>query len=347
MNRQLSSRITSEIRAERTLLQVLCAVSIWRTASTHIVPLCGASAWWVALVCLLPGFAVALLLRAVMALTGVSTLTEAVRVCLGKVGAVVFSLLLTILLLTEAVASLTALLTVFTQGVGTRGTQFTLAVLTGVVMLFTLHREGLPRAAYLLRWGMAAAAMILAIYCLSEAKVDHLFPLQGAGRAADLPAPSLAWPVTLLLTLPATERRGRSCGAVLSSAVAVAAMLIITLLIPNELLLRRIELADVLLQPGWYLPNGLRVLWLGLLMLTFFLAVAAAVHLAAQHLCAPIARWPQWLPHGLLLGVVLTQLAEPRGLWALLTSIQPWLLLPLAGMAVVLLPVAFIRRTRR
>lgn len=348
MNQQIASRISGENRAERVMLQLLCAVSFWRTAATRILPLYGTSGWWIALACLLPGFAVALLLRWAMALTGASNVTEAVRVCLGRAGAAAFSVLLALLLAVEGVSALTALLTVFTQGVGTRGTQFTLAVLTGAVMLFALHREGLPRAVYLLRWVMTAAALAVAAFALCEAKLDHLFPLHGAEDQSSLSgflaAPGLAWPVTLLLTLPPGEKRGRICSGILPAAAAVSALIITTLTVPHELLLRRTTLADALLLPAWFAPNALRVIWLCLLMLTFFLSVAASLQLATRHLCAPFSSVPEWLPHVLLAGVVLTQLIDPQYLWQLLVCVEPWLLLPLLAAAVIILPIAFIRR---
>ncbi len=344
MNRQLAARTKEEIRAGRTMVQVLCAVSVWRTAVVQIVPQGGASGWWTALCCLIPGFLAALLLRAGMALCGASTVTEAVRACLGKAGAAAFSLLLTALLLVEATLSLTALLTVFTQALGTRGTQFTLAVLTGVVMLFALHRDGLPRAVYLLRWGMTVAALLLAVFALGQTHVDALFPLQRAAQV--LPVPGLAWPVVLLLTISQGEKRGRLCSGVLPAGCAVGALLITALTVPHEQLLQRSSLADALLQPAWYCPNALRVLWLCLLMLTFFLAIAASVQLATQHLCAPFAKVSDWLPHLALAAVVLTQLADPRRLLALLNAVQPWLLLPLAGVALVMPFIALIRRKR-
>lgn len=350
MNRQLLSRAEGEGRAERAMLQLLCAVSVWRTAETMIVPLCGTSAWWTTMLCLIPGFAAAFLLRLAMALTRTSTLLDAVRACLGRVGAAAFSLLLTALLLVEAVTTLTALLTVFTQGVGTRGTQFTLAVLTGAVMLFSLHREGLPRAVYFLRWGMIAAVVVVAVCALSHAKLDHLFPLHGAGNTscltAVMSASSLAWPVTLLLTIPSTGRRGRLCSAVLPSACAIAGLGVSALMIPHEMMICRTQLADTLLLPAWYLPNALRLLWLCLLMLVFFLGIASSVQLATRHLLAPFAKVPGWLPHALLIGVALTQLDDPQCLWTLLTAVQPWLFLILAGAALIILPIAFIRRKR-
>lgn len=158
---QLASRIAGENCARLTMLRLVCAVSIWRTAMTQVLPLCGAAAWWVTLLCLLPGFAVAVLLRLAMHLTCASTLTEAVRACLGKRGAWAVSLVLAALLLVEGLSGLTALITLFTEGVGTRGTAFTLALLTGGALLLALHRDGLPRAAHFLRWPMAAVAVIV------------------------------------------------------------------------------------------------------------------------------------------------------------------------------------------
>ena len=138
--RQLASRLAGGNCARLTLLRLLCGVSIWRTAMTRVLPLCGSAAWWVTLLCLLPGFAVAALLRLAMSFTRAQTLTEAVRACLGKVGAWVLAVVLAALLLLEGFSSMTALITLFTQGLRTQGTPFALALLTGGALLFSLHR---------------------------------------------------------------------------------------------------------------------------------------------------------------------------------------------------------------
>ena len=348
MNSQLASRISAEARGERTMVQLLLAVSFWRTAATRVMPLCGVSGWWTALLCMLPGFGVALLLRWAMAISGSSTVTETVRTCLGRGGAAAFSALLALLLLTEAVSALTALLSVFTQGVGTRGTQFTLAVLTGGVMLFSLHREGLPRAVYLLRWVMLAAALMAAASVLGGTKLDFLFPLHGEGAgsalAGFLAAPSLAWPAMILLTLPPCEKRGRISCAVDPSAAAIGVLFITALAVPHERLIHCASQAEALLLPVWFAPNAIRVLWLCLLMLTFFLAVAACVQLAAKQLSAPFGRTPGWLAPVLLAGMTLTQAADTQRLTGVLSAAEPWLLLPLLTTALIVLPIAYIRR---
>ena len=349
-NRQHASRALGEQAARTALLRLLCAVSIWRTVMTRILPLCGASAWWTALLCLLPGFGVAALLRWTMHLTRTSTLAEAFRACLGKAGAAVLSVVLAVLLLAEGVSGMTAMITVFTQGVGARGTQFTLAVLTGAVLAFSLHREGLPRAAYFLRWGMAVAAFLLAAFPLGDAHLDGLFPLYGEGMASALAGAkagaSLAWPVMLLLTVEPSPRRGRLNGGVLPAFGAVGAVLLTTLTIPHERLVGQGGLAAWLLLPMRYAPNALRVGALCLLLLAFFLAVGAAVQLAATQLTMACGRIPGWIDGVLLAALVLTQTAETSALWAFLGAVEPWLLAPLAALAAVSLPIAMLRRTK-
>lgn len=314
---------------------------------TQVLPLCGTAAWWVTLGCLLPGFAVAALFRFVMHRTHSDTLTEAVRACLGQAGARMLSLVLAALLTMEGLAGLTALITLFTQGVGTKGTPFTLALLTGGALLLSLHRQGLPRAAHFLRWGIVAGTVLLGACLVPDVRLDHLFPLHGEGDAAILAGlkagASLGWPVVLLLTVqPAGKGRLRS-GVVPAAAVA-AALLLLALTIPQELLFRRTTLAALLLLPSKYTPNALRILYLCLLMLTIFLSIGAAVQTATLYLCAPLKGCPTWLPHALLIGLILAQTGDAPQLWEGLSALQPWLLVPLGAVAIVCTGVEFVRR---
>ncbi len=346
---QLASRIAGEKCARLTMLRLVCAVSIWRSAMTQVLPLCGAAAWWVTLLCLLPGFAVAALLRLAMHLTCTSTLTEAVRACLGKVGAWAVSLVLAALLLVEGLAGLTALITLFTEGVGTRGTAFTLALLTGGALLLSLQRDGLPRAVHFLRWPMVAAAVIVGACLLPEAQPDYLFPLHGAGEASFLAAlktgVSLAWPVALLLTA-SPAKQGRLRSAVLPAFAAAAALLVLALTLPQELLTGIKGLAQGLLLPTKYALNALRVLYLCLIMIGIFLTIAASVQLATEQLCAPLKQCPGWLPHALLIALILTQAGDTARLWQGLEMLQRWLLVPLALLVLVCLPMAALRRRK-
>lgn len=348
MKRQIRARVDGELRARTALVRLLCAVSVWRCSMTRVLPLCGASAWWLALLSLLPGAVIALLLRAVMALTRTATLTEAVRACLGKGGAILISFLLTALLLTDGVLSITSLITLFTEGLGTRGTQLTLAILTGVMLLFSLHREGLARAVCFLRWGMIAAAVLVAALLLPDARLDSLFPLHGEGSAATLAALkaglSMGWPLALMLTVPPHTGRGRLRGGVGPVFAAVAAVLLVNLLVPHERLIQESGLASLLLLPTRYAPNALRLLAMCLLMLAFFLAIGASARLATENLCMPWRALPGWVPYALLTGMFITQAADVTRLWRGLGAVEPWLLAPLALLTVICLPAALLRR---
>ena len=90
-------------------------------------------------------------------------------------------LTLTLPLLLDGIASLTALITFFTEGIGARGSQFTLTLLTASVMLIALNRDGLPRGIYLLRHVLLVAAAIIAINALLDAHPDGIVPLLGEG----------------------------------------------------------------------------------------------------------------------------------------------------------------------
>lgn len=348
MNRQKLSRLDGERRAQGTLVHLLCAVSVWRTVMTRVLPLCGAAAWWTALLCLLPGFLVAALFRFTMYLTGAATLPEAMRASLGRAGALLLSVTLAVLLAVDAASSITALITLFTQGVGTRGTPLTLAALTGAVLLLSLHREGLARGVHFLRFVMLAAFVLLAGFLLGDAKPDHLFPLYGDGRASAMAAAeaglSLAWPVVLLLTYEPPRGRRRLTGGVLPVFLALGAVLLVILSIPHEQLIRQDGLAALLLLPTRYAPNALRVIALSLLMLTFFLAIGAAVQLGTTQLFASAQKAPGWLPYAVLTGLLLTQAGDSSTLWQCLGGIEPWLLTPLALLALFAWPIALNRR---
>lgn len=348
MNSAIRSRVAGERHTQLTLIRLLCAVSIWRTATTRLLPLCGASAWWVTLLCLLPGFGVAALLRWTMHLTRSTTFAEAVRACLGKFGAYVAAAVLFLLLAMEGVSGMTSLITLFTQGIGTRGTQLTLAVLTGLILLMCLHREGLSRAAHFLRWGIAAAWVPVVACLLADARLDHIFPLYGEGESTILAAVragwSLAWPITLLLTVEPPQPDIRLQCGIVPAFCAAGALLLLSLSIPRESLTGNAALADSLLLAVRYVPNAVRVVGQSLMMLTFFLGVGAAAQLAADAVCLPARRQPDWLPYVLAALLIASQALEISRMWALLESIATWLLAPLLLLALVCLPIAWIRR---
>lgn len=345
---RLHTRLAGERNAQRSLVQLIAAASILRTALTRLLPLAGCSAWWLTLICLLPGFALTALLSFEMRLMGATTLTELARSCLGKHGGWLVSMVVGMILLLDGTSALTALITLFTEGLGTSGTQLTMGILTGSALLFALHREGLPRTVYLLRWVALAAALLTAAFGLPAMQVDHLYPLLGDGEAALTAAfragLSLSWPLTLLLTVPAETKRhvvAQACPVVLA---AVAVLLFMGLTYPHELLVRHQGLAESLMLTAPQGSPAVRLMAHCMLMLVLFLAVAGAAQLSAENIAAPWGVPQRWLPFVLLAGLTATQASDPGRLWQTLALAEPWLLLPFAVLTTICLPIAIIRR---
>lgn len=347
---RLAERRRGEMRTERSLVQLLCAVSALRTALTRVLPLGGGATWWVLLLCLLPGVTVLLLGRMACRMTGTRTLTEMTRSVLGQRGAWVTAVVLAALLLLDAAASMTALITLFTEGVGTKGTQLTLALFTGGALLGCLHRKGLPRGVYLLRWPLLAGAAVVLAAQLTHLRVDHLFPMQGGGMrdvAAALRAgSSLAWPAVLLLCLPGENRQPLALEALPALLPPAAVVLALCLAVPHEQLVMHGTLAECLLLPGRYAHEAVRLLSHCLLLLSFFLAIGGAALWSTELLCAPLDRSPQWLPYVVLALLTATQALDAPSLWRLLGKLEPWLLLPVAALTGGCLAISMIRRNR-
>lgn len=349
MNRAAASRLAGENRARLQLLRVICAVSVWRTVMTRLLPLCGTAAWWTALICLLPGAAAAGACRGMMHFTHTDTLEEAVRACWGRPGVWLAAGVAGGCLMLDAAASLTALITLFTQGLGTRGTQITLAVLTGAVLLVSLHREGLARAAQLLTGVLLAGLAVFLLLVWPMVRIDCAFPLWGEGTAGVAEACragfSLAWPLCLLLTVPPSTDRGRLQAGIAPVFLACGLVLLTLMTIPQEQLIHRRTLAALLMLPFGAGANAVRLLGMCLLLTTFFLAIAGCVQQAGMKLQLP--GWEKsWLPYALLGAVLLTQTAEIAGFWRLLGKLEPWLILPWLLMGVPGLLIAYIRRNR-
>lgn len=337
---RLRVRLQGETRARRALAQLVSAVAILRTGLTAITPLAGGAAWWVTLLCLLPGIAVYAALALLMARRRVSCLQSLIGACLGRRMCGAIAVLGGVLLTLEAVTTLTALIALFTRGIGTRGTQLTLALLTGGALLLSLHREGLPRAVYLLRRGLALAALLAGVLCLRGLRADALFPLTGGGmpslRAAFTAGWGLGWPLLLLLTVPEDGPRARLSAMTRVLLAVLCGMLLLCLSAPHELLTRFTTLADCLLLPAYFASPAVRMLTRCLLMLAFFLAIAGSVQLAAEGFLSPTpsrsgAKAPMYLLAG---AIVATQALDAGWLWQGLTAVQRWLLLPGAAVAV-------------
>ena len=252
-------------------------------------------------------------------------------------------------LLLEAAASLTALVTLFTEGVGSRGTQLTMALLTSGVLLCCLHREGLPRGVYLLRWMMLAAAVVVAAAVFRQFRLDHLAPMLGAGRGPVqetlLSGGSLGW--TLVLPAFLDRTRGKGGPALLPIFLWVGAvMLFMTMTIPHEVLAGYSGLAEGLMMPVRFATNAAGILALCLMMLALFLAIGCAVRMATDHLCAPLGRTPQWAPVVILALLTAMQAADIRWLWRVISAALTWLIWPWLALSVTLLILSIVRRGR-
>lgn len=339
---RLRVRRQGENRARRALAQLVSAVAILRTGLTAIMPLAGGAAWWATLLCLLPGVAAYAILALLMARRSVSCLQSLIGACLGRRASGAIAVLGGALLMLEAVTTLTALITLFTRGIGTSGTQLTLALLTGGALLMCLHREGLPRAVYLLRWGLAGASLLAGALCLRGLRADALFPLTGWGmpslRAALTAGWGMGWPLLLLLAVPEDGPRARLSAVSPVLLAVLCGMLLLCLSAPHELLTRFTTLADCMLLPAYFASPAVRMLTRCLLMLAFFLAVAGSVQLAAEGIAAPLGgHRGRMAPGLLLLAAVATQALNAGALWQRLTAVQPWLLTPGAALAVLCL----------
>lgn len=347
---RLAARQRGESRMAVSLVQLLCAVSVLRTGLTRVLPLAGGAAWWSLGVCLLPGAAVFLLAWTAMRIAGAETLPELLHCAVGRGGAWTVSWVLAALLLLDAAASLTAIVTLFTEGIGTRGTQLTLALLTGGALMACLHREGLPRGTHLLCRGLLIAAAVVAAAQLRHVRVDNLFPLMGGGMgdaAASLRrGVSAAWPLLLLLCLPGASQPRRLQEAIPAALAPAAVLLLIALIVPHERIVEQGMLAQSLQLPARYAPTAVRLLWHCAVLLAFFLAVGGALQWGTQLLCAPVTRAPAWLPWAALVLVTATQALDTAALWRFLGAVGIWALLPPAVIIVPCAAAVIVRRER-
>lgn len=347
---RLSMRLMGERRTVQCLIRLVAVISILRTVLTRVLPLAGSAGWWVTPVCLLPGAAVYGLLALLLRVTRTAVLSDALRTAFGAFGAWLLAMLLAALLLLDGTASMTALITLFTEGIGTEGTQFTLALLTGAVLLFCLHEDGLPRGIFFLRWIMLAALAVMTWDWLGMSHMDGLFPLLGDGVPSVLAAmragASMAWPLTLLLTAEPVRRGARFRPVIPVAALCFGVALLLCLSLPHELLVTRHSLAGSMLEMTIHLQPAVRMLAICLLLLTLFLTIGGTAHLLTRAVMAPIGHGPAWLPALVIVALVLSQCLDIRSLWLLIGLCEPWLLAPLAVLAIIALPVALLRRRR-
>lgn len=328
-------RASAQRGANQAMLRLLAVTSILRTVLTQLLPLVGSAGWWAVPVCLAPGLAACGLGAALLRRTGTTTLQEAVRASLGRIGLICLCAALAALVLLDGAASMTALITMFTQGIGTEGTQVTMALFTAGAMLFCLTREGLPRGIWLLRWPLLAGWAIVAAQMALQARADGLYPVLGDGwpaiRTALVQGSGLGWPLLLTLTVSPPQGKRRLRPLLPGIALCCAAVLLLCLGSPHERLTRGGSLSEHLLEFVLPLPAAHRTLAQCLMMLMFFLSIAASAVLAADAVSMPW-RGKGWSAGAVVVLLALTQCADVRALWQWLAGAQRYALLPLLAL---------------
>ncbi|MBQ8312353.1 MAG: hypothetical protein IJX84_04010 [Clostridia bacterium] len=329
---RLAQRELGERLALRSQWRLLACVSILRTAVTRIMPLAGAAAWWMTLVCLLPGLVLYWLGCLGLRISKAASLPECARLALGKVGAGVVCGLAAAALAVDAVSTITALITLFTEGVGTQGTQWTLALAATGLLLFALNGEALARGVYFLRVPLLVLLGAVLVGLASGAKLDHLFPVLGGGAsglwAAFQAGAGMGW-VFLLPLLQAPTREKRWHEPLPPMGLCIVALLCLNLALPHELLANQSALGDCLVLTVAHLPAFVRLVAVCLWVVALFLSLGSGVSLCAGQLLAPTGRKIAWLPGVLALAVATTQLMDIRWLWTQLGAMGMWLLVAL------------------
>ena len=318
---RIQKRRAGQRQTQNALIGLLSAVSMTRIGLTQLLPLCGSAAWWLSAACMLPGLCVYGAFRLLLRHTHTRTLTDCARKLLGNFGGILIMLTLTLPLLLDGIASLTALITFFTEGIGARGSQFTLTLLTASVMLIALNRDGLPRGVYLLRHVLLVAAAIIAINALLDTHPDGIVPLLGEGVPPLLSGIRSAWGMSWML-------------------------LLLSLAIPPELTVPGRSLASRLALPTLFLQPAVRTLAQCLLMMTLFLSIAGSAQLAARFLTSSCQKPKKWVPYALIGLLTLTQLFDISRLWRVLTALTAWSLAPGVLLLLVLTIARLCRREK-
>lgn len=316
-------RHLGECKAKRCQWQLLAFMNIFLTAVTRVLPLAGSAGWWITAACVLTAWGLYALGYWGLCRRKISSLPPGCAVCLLAFAAS----------LTDGVRYLTALVTLFTEGVGTSGTQFTLALTTVALLMLALKKEALARGIFFLRYGLAALLMAVLAWFVTQGRVNHLFPLMGNGLpdvlAAFRAGLGMGWPFLLgLMDEPAEEHP--MLAPLPPALLGCSSVLCICLAIPHEVLMQHTSLGEALVQTVAYLPSPVRLLAICLWMSGSFLALGSVCCLGSDLLLSPWSRRCAWLPFGLAGITVVTQGLSIRGLWMVLGWAAPFSLAALA-----------------
>ena len=346
------SRARAERISRRALVRLIACTSLLRTVLTGVLPLAGSASWWLVPALIAPGALLHLIFCILMRKMRAMTLTELALKALGRVGGWAVSYLFALTLALDGAMSLTALICLFTEGIGTAGTQMTVTLLTCGVLAACLHEDGLPRGVYLLRWCILFTLSVMAADLATKARLDGLFPIFGGGasaiRTAVRAGAGMSWPLLLLLTEPPVKEN-TSHARELPGPVLLCLIFtwILTLAVPHTTLVTQTGLAQGLLIPVKELHPAVRTLALCVMMLTLFLLTAGEVRCAAQQALAPLPRPYPWLPYALTVLLALTQWLPTDALWQALRAAHGWLLMPFAVLLVAVFAASLGRKERK
>lgn len=345
------ARLMADRLCHRSLLRLLVCASMLLGAVTQVVPHAGSASWWLVPALMAPGIALHLLLCLLLRGTGTRSLPECLSVLLGDAGRRVCMLLLALMVLVDAAASLTALVCLFTEGIDTEGTQLTIALLTCAALLWCLDQNGLPRGMRLFRYPLLGMIALLGLDLLSMAHWDHLYPMLGGGRASLWTAAragmSLSWPLILLLgSAPVREHGTHARELMMPVLLVVAAVWGLIVAVPHEVLMTCSALAELLVLPVRYAHPAAQTLGQCLLMLGLFLLIACQLHTLSE-LSLAQGKVRKYLPHGLLLLLAGTQLIPTVRLWSALSAVRVWFIVPAAVLVLCLCLVGMLAGRRK
>lgn len=342
----IERRHQAESRTRQSAAGLLTAAAIWRTSVWSLAPGSGSACWWIIPLCAVPGVLMALAASSALKCSGVQTLPEAFRKMLGRRGASLWKATLALLLLAEALMMMTALITFFTRGIGTQGTPLTLALLSGGVLIACMHRDGLPRGIFLVRWVLVGAGLIAAVDALLMARWDHIFPIGGEGAEVNMSAllsgSGMAWPLTLFHQ---EQRRHLTKSALpLTLAAGVVFPVALLLMFPHEWLLNLQNAPEKFTAIIRHLHPGVHTLCQCLWMLMLFLGCGVSLHHVSE-LADGENRFP-WLPWLLVAATSASQAADACALVAVLRPMIVFGWMIPAFLLLILLLVSFFKRER-
>ena len=282
-----AQRRIAEGECSSTLTSLIVVTSVLRACFTELIPIAGSAAWWMLPVCLLPGLAMYAALRLLMHSTGTETISTCVRLLLGRIGACVFSVFKTLLMLTEGFLSAYTLRRLFTETISTEGTPLTITLLIGLAFFFCENREGLPRTVFFLRRLLLIMLASAAVNWLFMVRTDCFYPLAGDGKPALLRAFrqcfSIGWPLVLYLDdQPNSSGKAYSLRPLVPCAICCLVAALVVSNLPHGMLTAMREWSGRLRPITDYQFSAVRMMTYLLFLAAFFLTAVGCIQRSAN-----------------------------------------------------------------